>query len=88
MIGVLGCPYCGGEVEVTRLADKGKEKQYRIQCLRCHALVAKGKKFPNESEKDGEQRIKEYEEYINQIWAPSNNKIFSQTITGQKRNKK
>lgn len=64
MLNILPCPYCGGEVEVVRLANKGRNKQYRIQCMKCHALTAKGTKFEKESVSDGNLRILQYEQVL------------------------
>lgn len=96
MKGVNGCPRCGGEVEVTRMKDKitevkkkvnGKmttkhihEKQYRLQCKHCGYTVGKGVKFPEETDKQGTERIKQYEAFIedqlarnteNNDWSPA-----------------
>ena len=61
MKNIKPCPYCGAEVEVVRMPDRGLEKTYRIQCKRCHALVARGLTFENESKEDGLERIRQYE---------------------------
>ena len=67
MLNILPCPYCGGEVEVVRLANKGKQKQYRIQCMKCHALTAKGTKFEKETEDQGLLRISQYEQVLEKL---------------------
>ena len=69
MLNVNPCPYCGGEVEVVRLANKGRERMYRIQCYKCHALVARGKKFEKETTEQGEERIKQYEAVMENKYA-------------------
>jgi uncharacterized Zn finger protein len=60
------CPYCGGNVEVIKLVKREKEKKapYRIECKKCHALVARGFKFEKESEEKGKERIKQYNDNI------------------------
>lgn len=71
MENITRCPYCKGSVEVIKLIRKpGEEFQpYRIQCLKCKACVARGKKFPNETEEQGEQRIKEYNAEMKRIFS-------------------
>lgn len=73
MQNVKPCPYCGGEVEVIKLIRKKNEKTqpYRIECLRCRRLVARGQGFPIESYTDAQQRLKEYDEYIQETWYPN-----------------
>ena len=63
MKGILGCPYCGGEVEMVRLADSKRtgKRLFRIECRKCRALVARGTKFENETEKDAKERIEQYD---------------------------
>ena len=74
MEGVRPCPYCGGEVEVIKLSKNADERQqkkpqpYRIQCY--HAVVARGQKFPIESVSEGEERIRQYDEYMDRVWNP------------------
>lgn len=74
MKGVRPCPYCGGEVEVIKLEMYPEEKKakqlYRIQCYVCHATVARGRKFPIESSYYGKKRIKEYDNYIREMYGP------------------
>lgn len=72
MEGVRPCPYCGGEVEVVKLDKKKGEKQnpYRIECRKCRALVVRGYGFPIESSIEQEQRIRDYEDYINRKFDP------------------
>lgn len=75
---VKPCPYCGGEVEVVKLEKKKGEKAspYRIQCMKCHALVARGFGFPNETEKEAKERIEDYNNYIKNTFDPErSNKI-------------
>ena len=64
MKGIRPCPKCKNEVEVTRMQDKDGEKTYRICCKRCGYLVTRGKKFPEETDEQGEERIRQYEEYM------------------------
>lgn len=66
MEGIKPCPYCGGEVEVIKLNQKNKkgEPLYRVECLHCRRLVAKGLGFPDESPDDAEERIRQYDEYM------------------------
>jgi hypothetical protein len=72
MIGLLPCPKCGGEVEVIKLVKREDEikkrapQPYRIECRRCHALVARGTSFPDESFTDGLKRIQQYEALVSE----------------------
>ena len=66
MLGLNPCPYCGGEVELVKL-NKKKPKDpdlYRVECLHCRALTAKGKGFENERPKLEEQRIDQYKQIM------------------------
>lgn len=79
MDGVRPCPYCGGEVEVVKLPmyedDRKKKFQpYRIQCYSCHALVAKGQRYPIETVAQGKERIKQYNNYIDRMWNTKRNR--------------
>ena len=79
MKNILPCPYCGGEVEVVKLVKRSTDKDkrfqpYRIECLHCRKLVARGDKFPDESKSDGALRIKQYEEFIAKQLAPLEHK--------------
>ena len=73
MIGVRPCPYCGGEVEVIKLAKTKKDKKqpYRIECRKCRALVARGEGFPIETPAEAELRIKQYKKIIEKQMAPT-----------------
>lgn len=76
MKNVKPCPYCGGEVEVVKLIKTAQEKKdnkpqpYRIECRHCHALVARGQGFPIESLTEMEERIRDYNNYIANKFAP------------------
>lgn len=76
MIGVKPCPYCGGEVEVVKLVKTAQEKAdkkpqpYRIECRSCHALVARGQGFPIETLTDAEERIRDYDNFMANQFAP------------------
>lgn len=78
MEGVRPCPYCGGEVEVIKLSKNADERQqkkpqpYRIQCYRCHAVVARGQGFPIESKSEANERIEQYNKYIEDLHGRSN----------------
>ena len=77
MKNIKPCPYCGGEVEVVKLKnDKKKRPQYRIECRNCRQLVAKGLKFEKETDQEGKERIKQYEEVISKRMYP----VFMQRI--------
>lgn len=68
MKGLHPCPYCGGEVELIKL-NKKKPKDpelFRIECLRCHALTARGRGFEKESSKMAEERITQYKAIMNE----------------------
>ena len=67
MKGIRPCPYCGGEVEVIRLADEKKthKKMYRIECWGCRRTVGRGLGFPNETVEEAKERIKQYETILN-----------------------
>lgn len=93
MEGVRPCPYCGGEVEVIKLVRNQEERKqkkphpYRIQCYHCHAVVARGRKFPIETVKEGEERIRQYDEYIAKVWGPSITNKIKQSDSAKKRDK-
>ena len=78
MIGVKPCPYCGGEVEVVKLVKNERERKerlpqpYRIECRHCHRLVARGRKFEIETVFEGEQRLKDYDAFMNNLFPPMN----------------
>ena len=67
MKNIKPCPYCGGEVEVIRLADdkETKKRMYRIECWGCRRTVGRGLGFPNESENAAKERILQYERELN-----------------------
>ncbi len=73
MQGIKPCPYCGGEVEVVKLVKKPGEKEqpYRIECRMCRSLVSRGRKFPVETVADGEERIRNYDVFMTDRFAPS-----------------
>ena len=81
MKNIRPCPYCGGEVEVVKLIQKKNEERqpYRIQCMRCRQLVARGEGFPIETISEAEERIKDYEREIAKIWSPIGSLKFKQT---------
>lgn len=93
MIGVRPCPYCGGEVEVIKLsrnADERKQKApqpFRIQCYKCHATVARGRKYPNESIREGEERIHQYEEYMDNLLKPGTSYKIQQSAFAKQRDR-
>ena len=76
MEGIKPCPYCGGELEMVKLNKKHKSDpdMFRIECYRCHRLVARGQGFPNETLTDAEERIRDYHEYMKQVF-PTGNRI-------------
>ena len=61
------------------------EKQYRISCYSCHALVAQGLKFEIESDEDGRKRIEDYEKEQARQFAPLSSRVFRQTQAAQTR---
>ena len=73
MKNIRPCPYCGGEVEVIKLVKRKNEigPVYRIECMKCRKLVARGKKFDIESEDAGKKRIKEYNEVQRKLLYPN-----------------
>lgn len=77
MKGVEPCPYCGGEIEMVKLGRTQQEKKdrkprpYRIECLVCRRLVARGQGFPIESTEKAKKRIRDYEKYIESKFTPS-----------------
>lgn len=93
MEGVRPCPYCGGEVEVIKLSKNADERQqkkpqpYRIQCYHCHAVVARGQKFPIESVSEGEERIRQYDEYIAKVWGPRTSHKIKQSESAKQRDR-
>lgn len=66
MKNIKPCPYCGGEVEVVRLANDKKthRKMYRIECWRCRRTVGRGLGFPIESDEEANERIRQYEKVL------------------------
>lgn len=78
MQNIRPCPYCGGEVEMVKLIKRTNEKRqpYRIQCMTCKKLVARGEGFPVETLSDAENRIKDYNREIERLY--SHNKTTKQ----------
>ena len=66
MQNIRKCPYCGGEVEVVKLNLRPGETEfkYRISCMHCKMTVARGLKFEKETDKEGQERIDQYNENI------------------------
>lgn len=82
MIGVKGCPYCGGEVEVIRLNKKKTDEfqPYRVECKKCHRVAARSEGgFPIESSLDMKERIQDYERYMEKVWYPNKSNRIAQT---------
>jgi len=69
MKGLNPCPKCKGEVEVIRLPNYKGKKTYRIQCLHCGYTVGRGTGFEEETKSQAEERIKQYEKYMQQLFA-------------------
>jgi len=70
MEGLRPCPRCGSEVEVIKCKDtKTKKIYYRIQCYGCKYTVAKGFKYPEETDEEGKERIRQYHEYLENYYA-------------------
>jgi hypothetical protein len=89
MSDIRPCPYCGGEVEVVRLNRK-KEKDepvYRISCRRCKALVARGTKFEKETDEEGRERIKQYEDEIAKRMSPIHAGTWRQSEAAKQRDR-
>ena len=87
MKNVRPCPYCGGEVEVVKLIRRDNEKKqpYRIQCMRCKALVARGTKFEKETQAEADQRIEDYNNEIKKLWNPMSSTVIKQTDAAKSR---
>lgn len=70
MKNIRPCPYCGGEVEVVKLGKKKNETRqpYRIQCMRCKQLVARGEGFPIETLSETKDRINDYKREIERMY--------------------
>ena len=87
MQGVKPCP-CGGEVEVIKLNRKptDEEQYYRIECKRCHALVARGIHFPKESYEDGMERIRQYEALMEERLKNPKHTQFILSAAGKRHN--
>lgn len=87
MQGIRPCPYCGGEIEVVKLVKRKEEKKspYRIQCLKCRALVARGIGFPNESAAEAKERIQQYDEVIAKKMGPLGNRDTILTAAAKRR---
>ena len=68
MLGLNPCPYCGGEVELVKLNKKRLKDPdlYRVECLHCRRLTARGKGFENESPKMAEERIDQYKQIMHE----------------------
>ena len=64
-----------------------KEKQYRIECKRCRALVAKGTKFDKETIEEGRERIKQYEDNIAKRMSPINAGVWKQSEAAKQRDR-
>lgn len=91
MKGIRPCPYCGGEVEVIRLADDKEtgKRTYRIECRNCRKLVARGRKFKDETEAEGKERIKDYERVQAERFAiPEHSERFTQSRSAIMRDRK
>ena len=71
MKNILPCPRCGGEVEVVKLCKRKNETEnmYRLTCLHCKMVTARGFKFANESDKDGKKRIDQYYKELENYYA-------------------
>ena len=72
MEGLKPCPYCGGEVDMVKLVKYHGEADipYRISCKNCRMLVARGFKFDKESKRDGDERIKQYNDILKERMKP------------------
>jgi len=83
MKGIKPCPYCGGEVEVIRLANDKKtgNKMYRLECWGCRKVVGRGTKFPGENDEDAKMRIRQYETVLDrQIGITENENILQYSV--------
>lgn len=90
MLGVRPCPYCNGEVEVVKLIPMLQDKTeevYRIECKKCRRLVARGIKFPDETDAEGAERILQYKNYQAERFAPLSSRHFQQTLAAQQRDR-
>ena len=87
MQGIRPCPYCGCEVEVVKLVKRKNETRspYRIECLRCRALVARGKGFPNETKAESAERIRQYKQIINERLYPRGSSSVIQSKEARER---
>ena len=87
MQGIRPCPYCGGEVEVVKLNKKRGEKKdfYRIECRSCRKLVVRGIGFPIETPKEAEERIKQYEKFVNERYYPGRSTRIKQSKVARQR---
>ena len=59
------------------------EKQYRIYCIHCKHTVAAGLKFECETDKEGAERIAQYDAYITEKMKPRGSNIWRQSIAAQ-----
>ena len=90
MQNVNPCPYCGGEVEIVKLIPKLHDKTdevYRIECKRCRRLVARGVKFPTETDEEGNERIQQYKAEIARVWDPKSSRYFMQKDSAKERDR-
>lgn len=82
MIGVKGCPYCNGEVEVVRLNKKKGDtfQPYRVECLKCRRVAARSEGgFEIETPAKMKERIADYEVFIQHQLYPNKSNRIEQT---------
>ena len=73
MKNIKPCPECGGEVEMVKLIRKETDREdvFRIQCMKCRALVARGVGFAGETVAEAKERIADYEREIARLFNPA-----------------
>ena len=62
-----------------------KPTEFRISCKRCGKTVARGRKFDIETDKQGEERIQQYEAYIKRVWDPKHSTKIRQAFYAEER---
>lgn len=89
MQGIRPCPYCGGEVEMVRLNRKkaNETPAYRLSCYQCRAVVARGTGFPQETDEEKNERIRQYEEEVAKKYSTPSSTIFRQSIEAKNRDR-
>ena len=89
MRGINPCPYCQGEVEVIKLNKKKPNEKalYRIECLHCRRLVARGTGFEIETSIKAMERIEQYENVMKKLYGPRQPRKIEQSADAKRRDR-